>query len=83
MQAIITKYMPATNSRGARIKASCGVKSITIDYPRELDIQDAHRAAAGSLIIDLGWLDYGPLLCGSMPDGSGYAFVFDHPISRG
>lgn len=30
MQAIITKYIPATNTRGTRIKATCSPGSITI-----------------------------------------------------
>ena len=32
-QAILTKYLPATNTRGRRIKATCERGSITVPYP--------------------------------------------------
>lgn len=50
MQAIQTKYLPATNSRGSRIKASCERGSIQIPYPDELNVEPAHRAAVDALI---------------------------------
>ena len=45
MQAIQTKYLPATNTRGSRIKATCDRGSITIPYPRELSGDEVHREA--------------------------------------
>ena len=51
MQAIITKYLGPTNSRGARIKAKCERGSITIPYPHEANTgEDAHRVALQALI---------------------------------
>ena len=32
MQAILTKFLPATNYKGTRIKATCAAGSITVDY---------------------------------------------------
>lgn len=49
MQAILTKYLPATNLRGSRIKASCERGSITIPYPHELSGEHCHIAAADAL----------------------------------
>ena len=50
MKAIQTKYLPCTNHRGSRIKATAeGVKSLTIGYPHELDSHDAHKQAAQAL----------------------------------
>jgi hypothetical protein len=43
---IRTKYIPATNTAGARIKAtSCG-KTKSISYPYELSGEAVHRLAA-------------------------------------
>lgn len=83
MQAIHTKYLPATNSRGSRIKATCAAGSVTIGYPHELSGQAVHRAAAQALADKMGWTSpgYGPLLGGCLPDG-GYCFVFDNVQAR-
>lgn len=73
MQAIQTKYLAPTNSRGARIKATCAAKSITVSYAYELNIAENHRLAATELKTSLGWS--GTLESGSLKDGS-YVHVF-------
>ena len=50
MQAITTKYLPATNHRGARIKAICARGSITIPFPHELSGNAIHIAAVSELV---------------------------------
>jgi hypothetical protein len=55
MQAIKTKYLPATNFKGSRIKASCEAGSITIPYPYELSGDKVHIFAATELCNKLGW----------------------------
>jgi hypothetical protein len=50
MQAIQTKYLPATNTRGSRIKATCERGSITIPYPYELSGDECHREAVRQLV---------------------------------
>jgi hypothetical protein len=50
MQAIHSKYIPATNTLGSRIKATCERGSITIDYPHELSGDAVHREAALQLL---------------------------------
>ncbi len=76
MKAIITKYLPATNSRGSRIKASAeGVPSLTIPYPHELSGAAVHAAAAVALCRRMGW--GGTLASGGLPDESGYCFTFN------
>lgn len=50
MQAIQTKYLPATNFRGSRIKAVCERGSITIPYPYELSGDEVHRKAVRALV---------------------------------
>lgn len=49
MQAIITKYIGPTNSRGARIKAQCERGKIFFSYPYELSGEAVHRAAVDAL----------------------------------
>lgn len=89
MQAIITKYLFPTNTRGARIKAECERGSITVSYHDELsEGEDVHRHAVNALIVRVVKEDahrYGsdpkrnpwarPLACGQIPDGR-YVFVF-------
>jgi len=81
MQAIQTKYFGPTNTKGARIKATCAAGSLTIPYPHELSGQAVHRKAAEALAAKLGWSDHGALLGGQLPDHS-HVFVFDHELSR-
>ena len=72
-QAIETKYLKATNVRGARIKATAWGGSVTVPYAHELSTQDAHKAAALTLIDRLGWT--GTFTQGGNVKGDGYYFV--------
>ena len=49
---IITKYLPATNNRGSRIKAkfACSNGSVSIPYSHELSGVKAHASAAQALL---------------------------------
>lgn len=56
-QAIITKYLGATNYRGARVKATAaGRATITIPWDDALDVDPNHAAAARALALRMGWL---------------------------
>lgn len=55
MQAITTKYLPPTNHRGSRIKATCAAGSVTVPWSHELNVEENHTEAAGALAIRLGW----------------------------
>ena len=75
MKAIITKYLPATDTKGSRIKASAeGVKSVVISWNYVLGIEANHAAAARGLCEKYAWGE--SLIAGSLPDQTGYAFVF-------
>lgn len=50
MQAILTKYLGATNFRGSRIKASCARGSMMVSYPYELSGDAVHVYAADLLV---------------------------------
>lgn len=49
MQAIVTKYLPPTNTKGSRIKAQCARGSLTVSYPHELSGEECHIYAVHQL----------------------------------
>lgn len=71
-QAITTKYVGPTNTKGGRIIASTesGIRH-TISYPHELTEEAGHRKAAQELSDKLNWS--GKLVAGGMRKG--YCFV--------
>jgi hypothetical protein len=75
MIAILTKYIPATNNKGSRIKAYTVGQSTTIAYDYALDEYTLHLKAAQHLCHKMQW--YAPLVGGSIKGG--YAFVFIEP----
>jgi hypothetical protein len=72
MQAIQTKYLPATGSRNARIKATAGAGSIIPEWDHDLSLNANHRSAAVALTERMGWNThpYGDLASGCLADGS-------------
>ena len=83
MQAIQTKYLPPTDTKGARIKATCERGSRTIPYPYELSGDSVHREAALQLIeqfVAEDWKERATppsqnpwkraFITGGLPDGS-------------
>jgi len=54
-QAITTKYLGPTNSRGSRVKARCQAKSLTVPWDHALDPTENHKAAARMLQEQLQW----------------------------
>jgi hypothetical protein len=71
--AIITKFIPASNTKPARVKASANDRSITISYDHALSLSNAenHAVAAQALMQKFGWT--GSLVCGALEHG--YVFV--------
>lgn len=50
MQAILTKYLPATNFKCSRIKATCERGSVVVSYDSSYSDQRAHEIACERLI---------------------------------
>lgn len=74
MKAIITKYLPATNTRGARIKAKDGDNNnITLSRSYDLDIDDDFRRAAEALRDKMNWK--GDLIQGSFKTYDVFVFA--------
>ena len=78
MQAILTKYLPPSNSgaRGSRIKATCDAGSITIPWDYAVNEVENHGLACVALLTKLGWgMDtHGYFFPGCLPSGD-YAWV--------
>lgn len=72
-QAIVTKYLGATNSRGARVKATAAAGSLTVSWDHSLNVGGNHRAAAEALARKYGWV--GEYVGGEMPEGAGNVYV--------
>lgn len=69
MKAILTRYLPATNTKPSRIRATAeGGKPLTVGYYAAPDNTDPFAFAARQLADRMGWT--GPLLGGGLPDGS-------------
>ncbi len=79
LQAIETKYLPATNMRCSRIVAvtASGMRHV-IPYPYDLDPTDAHAKAAEAIARKLHWLHNGESFESRFIAGStrtGFVFV--------
>jgi hypothetical protein len=75
MKAIITKCLPATNTKGSRIKASdMDGNSVTISYPYGVFGEDAHRKASDALCDKMEWGKHKPMMIGGGIN-DGYVFV--------
>lgn len=75
MKAITTKFLPCTNTKGSRIKASDGDgNSVTIsnDHGESWSNGDNHAKAAVALCRKMGW--HGILIRGATKDG--WVFVW-------
>jgi len=81
MQAIQTKYICPTNTRGSRVKAWCERGSITLPWPDELSGDACHIWAADRLVAKFVKEDearYGtnknpwsaPRACGGLTNGT-------------
>jgi len=72
MKAIVTKYLPATNTKPSRVKAKAeGVSAITISYN---SYDDPQREAALTLCRKYKWGE--DIVGGGLPDQTGECFVF-------
>jgi hypothetical protein len=74
-QAIVTKYIGPTNTRGSRIKATADAGSITVPFNYRLKtFEENHRAAAVALQNKFNW--QGNLIGGSLPACSKHCYAF-------
>jgi len=72
-QAITTKFLGPTNSRGARVKAVAEAGSVTVNWDYSLGIEGNHTSAAKALAAKLEW---DGVWFGGGLTGNGYVFVW-------
>ena len=77
MNAIQTKYIAPTNTRGSRIKAWSGSYSVTVAYNGKFSYQHVHFEAVKELIKkhELDW-NISKMTYGETENG--YVFCFPH-----
>ena len=78
MIAIHTKYIPATNTRGSRIKAyTSSGWSVTVPYNHALSDYHVHYEAVKALVEkhELDW-PIDQMAYGDSADGKGFTFCF-------
>lgn len=80
-QAIVTKFLGPTNHRGSRVKATCQGGSVTLPWEHAWNPEKNHTNAARELAHRMGWgRGVGNeteirLVGGSLPDGTGNAYI--------
>jgi hypothetical protein len=79
MQAILVKYYPATNYKGAYYVAFGSVAKMRFPSGKIDNFTNPARHCAETFSASLGWK--GELLQGTLPNGD-EVFVFDDPFSR-
>lgn len=72
-QAITTRYIGPTNTRGSRIKATAAAGSVTLHYDDSLSSSVNHARAAEALANRFKWR--GSWYGGGMPDDRGNVYV--------
>jgi len=79
MKAIQTKYLPATNTKGSRIKAFTNDFNVTIPFDYSLNDEQVYFKAVKELVkkYKLDW-DISKMNYGSIKDG--YVFCFNDSI---
>lgn len=73
-QAIVTKYMGATNYKPGRVKATCEARSVTLSYDHGLSTYENHRAAMAELCRVMGWQEM--RYSGALPKQNKWDYVF-------
>lgn len=72
-QSIHTYYLPATNVKGSRVKASAEAGSVTLSWDDSLNTDENHMRAARTLADKYEW--GGNWVGGCMPDNKGYVWI--------
>jgi len=75
-QAIVTRWLAPTDTKGSRVKAYCDAGSLIIPWSQEIDVAANHIKAATALAWKLGWTDRNTLHGGSLPAKCRDAYCF-------
>ena len=78
MQAIEVKYLPATNTKPSRYKATAEAGSITVPYDYDVCDWSNQENAARALLNKLGWDN--DIAGGVIPNGNAVFVLLDRSI---
>jgi hypothetical protein len=79
MQAITVKFLGPTNTRGARWKATCDARSLTVSQDYALNPMANAMRVAKLLAAKLAWA--GTWYGGHLPNSNPHGYVFVHASS--
>lgn len=89
-QAIVTRHLGPTDTRGDRVKATCRAGSVTLPWNYQESTFGNHRLAAMALVYKLAWFPSqgrgfaGLWVSGGLADGStAWVFMAEHDLLRG
>lgn len=68
-QAIVTRFLPPTNTKGARVKATAKGGSVTLAWDHERDEYGNHTRAVFALVHRLEWNRRQRYASGVLPNG--------------
>jgi hypothetical protein len=74
MQAIRTRYLPATNTKPSRMQAKCEARTIYLSYDHGQDGYGNHLAASRALQTLMNWDRFGTMVGGAF--AGDYYWVF-------
>lgn len=81
MQAIQTKFLGPTNTKGSRVKATCWLTSVTVSWDHSLNVEENHHAAIEALICklnnDRGGMMWEVVATGESVNGKGKTAIID------
>lgn len=80
MHAIITKFLPATDTHRSRIRATSDNGSITVPYNHVFDTLHCHQSVALALCAKLQLTITGAPIGASL--GNGYVFIVDVHLGK-
>ena len=80
MQAITTKFLPPTNVRGSRVKATAQAGSVILNWDHALNPDGNHRAAAEAFARKFGW--HGEWIAGGLYNGDMIWVLNDTRVSE-
>lgn len=76
MQALVTTYVPPTNTKPARVEVTTALGSKSYSWDHSVDAHSNHKQAAVAHAKFLGWVKAGDkIVFGGNPKGNGYSGV--------
>lgn len=73
MQAVVTRYVGPTNTRGSRVSVRCDAARMLVPWQCDLGSEENHATAILRMLLRLDWC--GNWVLGGLPDNCGCVAV--------